>query len=84
MYKGKYPIKGILANDRPAGLVVRAQFCVAEGPGLNPTQDKNFHLCYVIHLLLMCYAASTVGSSDFWLFLDFDYTSYRFEKLNKI
>jgi hypothetical protein len=28
--------------------------------------------------------AYTVGSSDFWLFLDFDYTSYRFEKLNKI
>jgi hypothetical protein len=25
-----------------------------------------------------------LGSSDFWLFLDFDYTSYRFEKLNKI
>jgi hypothetical protein len=27
---------------------------------------------------------SGVGSSDFLLFLDFDYTSYRFEKLSKI
>jgi hypothetical protein len=45
MYKGKYPIKVIPANDRPAGLVVRAQFCGAEGPGSNPAQDKNFHLC---------------------------------------
>jgi hypothetical protein len=26
----------------------------------------------------------TVGSNDFWLFLDFDYTSYRFGKLSKI
>jgi hypothetical protein len=25
-----------------------------------------------------------LGSSDFLLFLDFDYTSYRFEKLSKL
>jgi hypothetical protein len=31
------------ASDLPAGLVVKDNFCGAEGLGLNPAQDKNFH-----------------------------------------
>jgi hypothetical protein len=32
------------ANDLPADLVAKGNFCCAEGLGLNPAQDKNFHL----------------------------------------
>jgi hypothetical protein len=31
-------------SDLPAGLVVKGNFCHAEGPGSKPAQDKNLHL----------------------------------------
>jgi hypothetical protein len=33
-----------LANDLPAGLVVKAFGSVSRGPGSNPARDKNYHL----------------------------------------
>jgi hypothetical protein len=37
------PPNSIIANDLPAGVAVRAFDSHAEGPGLNPAQDKSFH-----------------------------------------